>query len=81
VASSNESWACGEVSPPGSSIGSELLWDLANWHDHEWLFGDRLDGVGAVSLVPQLARPQLAPYVLDSFLWRRSVNPRLPRLL
>jgi hypothetical protein len=60
----------------------ELLWDRTTWHDHEWLFGDRLD-IGGLSLVvvPLLAMPQLAHYVLDAFLWRRRSNPRLGRLL
>jgi hypothetical protein len=60
----------------------EMLWDRAIWHDREWLFGDGFDaGGGAVLLVPLLATPQLAHYVLDAFLWRRRSNPRLGRLL
>jgi len=60
----------------------ELLWDRAIWHDREWLFGDGIDAGGAaVVLVPLLATPQLAHYVLDAFLWRRRSNPRLGRLL
>ncbi|MEO8706590.1 MAG: hypothetical protein ABI867_41580 [Kofleriaceae bacterium] len=60
----------------------ELLWDRTTWHEREWLFGGSLD-VGALSLiiVPLLAMPQLAHYVLDAFLWRRRSNPRLGRLL
>jgi hypothetical protein len=60
----------------------ELLWDRTIWHDREWLFGAGLDvGGAAVILVPLLATPQLAHYVLDAFLWRRRSNPRLGRLL
>jgi len=60
----------------------EMLWDRAIWHDREWLFGDGFDAGGAaVILVPLLATPQLAHYVLDAFLWRRRSNPRLGRLL
>ena len=60
----------------------ELLWDRAIWHDREWLFGEGFDAGGAaVVLVPLLATPQLAHYVLDAFLWRRRSNPRLGRLL
>lgn len=60
----------------------ELLWDKTTWHDREWLFGGGLD-VGDLSMivVPLLAMPQLAHYVLDAFLWRRRSNPRLGRLL
>jgi hypothetical protein len=60
----------------------ELLWDRAIWHDRPWLFGDGFDaGSAAIVLVPLLATPQLAHYVLDAFLWRRRSNPRLGRLL
>jgi hypothetical protein len=60
----------------------ELLWDHALWHDRPWLFGGGLD-LGSVAFVvaPLLAVPQLAHYVLDGFLWRRSANPRIARLL
>jgi hypothetical protein len=60
----------------------ELVWDRAIWHDREWLFGDGIDaGAAAILLVPLLATPQLAHYVLDAFLWRRRSNPRIGRLL
>lgn len=60
----------------------ELIWDRAIWHDREWLFGEGTDAGGlALVLVPLLAMPQLAHYVLDAFLWRRRSNPRLGRLL
>jgi hypothetical protein len=60
----------------------ELVWDRALWHDREWLFGSGLDiGSGALILAPLLAVPQLTHYFLDGFLWRRSANPRLGRLL
>ncbi|MDQ3368360.1 MAG: hypothetical protein M3680_23280 [Myxococcota bacterium] len=60
----------------------ELIWDRSIWHDREWLFGEGSDASGvALILVPLLAMPQLAHYVLDAFLWRRRSNPRLGRLL
>jgi hypothetical protein len=61
----------------------EMLWDRAIWHDREWLFGSGLDvgDTGALILAPLLAMPQITHYVLDAFLWRRSANPRLGRLL
>jgi hypothetical protein len=60
----------------------ELLWDRAVWHDRPWLFGDGFDAdEWKIILVPLLATPQLAHYVLDAFLWRRRSNPRLGRLL
>jgi hypothetical protein len=60
----------------------ELIWDRTIWHDRAWLFGDGIDtGGAAIVLVPLLATPQLAHYVLDAFLWRRRSNPRLSRLL
>jgi len=61
----------------------ELVWDRYVWHDRPWLFGDGTDAGTAVRavLVPLLAVPQLTHYVLDGFLWRRSSNPRLTRLL
>ncbi len=61
----------------------EMLWDRAIWHDRDWLFGSGLDigSTGALILAPLLAMPQITHYVLDAFLWRRSANPRLPRLL
>jgi hypothetical protein len=60
----------------------EMLWDRTIWHDREWLFGGALDpGDAVLVIVPLLATPQLAHYVLDAFLWRRRSNPRLGRLL
>lgn len=61
----------------------ELLWDRTVWHDRPWLFGDGSVTSPTVQalLVPLLVVPQLTHYVLDGFLWRRSQNPRLPRLL
>lgn len=60
----------------------ELLWDRAVWHDRPYLFGDGWDSGRAVAiLVPLLAVPQLAHYVLDAVLWRRRSNPRLGELL
>jgi hypothetical protein len=60
----------------------ELIWDRAIWHDRGWLFGSAIDvGDAAIVIVPLLAMPQLAHYVLDAFLWRRRSNPRLGRLL
>ena len=60
----------------------ELIWDRAIWHDRSYLFGGAVDvGVLAYVLVPLLAVPQLTHYILDGFLWRRRMNPRLGRLL
>jgi hypothetical protein len=60
----------------------EMLWDRTLWHDRSWLFGSGLDiGSGALIMAPLLAVPQLTHYALDAFLWRRSANPRLGRLL
>ncbi|MBA3392656.1 MAG: hypothetical protein H0T89_08435 [Deltaproteobacteria bacterium] len=60
----------------------ELIWDRTIWHDREWLFGSGGDaGDAAMFIVPLLAMPQLAHYVLDAVLWRRRSNPRLGRLL
>lgn len=61
----------------------ELLWDRAVWHDRPWLFGDSgtASTFALAVLVPALAAPQLTHYILDGILWRRSQNPRLPRLL
>jgi hypothetical protein len=64
------------------AYAEELLWDKAFWHDHTWLFGGGWQTGGvALILAPLLATPQLTHYVLDGFLWRRSQNPRLGRLL
>ncbi len=60
----------------------ELLWDRAIWHDHGWLFGGAWDvGAADLVLVPLLATPQLAHYLLDGSLWRRRSNPRVGALL
>lgn len=60
----------------------ELIWDRAVWHERAGLFGEGWDlDAAAPVLVPLLAMPQLAHYVLDAFLWRRRSNPRLGRLL
>lgn len=61
----------------------ELLWDRAVWHDRPWLFGEATptSAIAQALLVPALAVPQLAHYIFDGFLWRRSHNPRLPRLV
>jgi hypothetical protein len=60
----------------------EMLWDRTLWHDHAGLFGSGLDiGRAALVVAPLLAVPQLTHYVLDGFLWKRTRNPRLGRLL
>jgi len=60
----------------------EMLWDRTMWHDHAGLFGGGLDiGNAALVIAPLLAVPQLTHYVLDGFLWKRTRNPRLGRLL
>lgn len=56
------------------AFGEEWLWDLGIWHDHPALFGAGWD-LGRTSqalLVPLLALPQAAHYVLDGFIWRRE---------
>jgi len=59
----------------------ELVWDRAVWHDRGWLFGGAIDAATwHMILVPLLAVPQVTHYVLDGFLWRRRINPRLPGL-
>lgn len=60
----------------------ELAWDRTLWHERGYLFGGGIDIGGlAVIIAPLLAVPQLAHYALDGFLWRRTANPRLGRLL
>jgi len=60
----------------------ELVWNQTIDHDHAYLFGGGFDvGVFAILIAPLLAVPQLTHYILDGFLWRRSHNPRLGRLL
>ncbi len=55
------------------ALGEEWLWDLGIWHDHPRLFGlgwDLAPGTQAL-VVPLLALPQAAHYLLDGFIWRR----------
>jgi hypothetical protein len=60
----------------------ELLWDRSLWHDREWLFGGSFEiDNAAIIIAPLLAVPQLTHYFLDAFLWRRTANPRLGKLL
>jgi hypothetical protein len=58
----------------------ELLWDRAVWHERGWLFGDGWQGLddARVWLVPLLAVPQLAHYILDGFIWRRGHREPVP---
>jgi hypothetical protein len=54
------------------AFGEEWLWDLGIWNDHPEVFGDGWDlspGLKAL-LVPLLALPQAAHYLLDGFIWR-----------
>ncbi len=54
----------------------ELLWDCGVWHERPWLFGPAWNiGEFDQFLVPLLAVPQIAHYVLDGFIWRRRSNP------
>ncbi|HEU4387407.1 MAG TPA: hypothetical protein VFV34_06390 [Blastocatellia bacterium] len=56
----------------------EMFWDRGVWHDRSWFFGTSWDlGDIRIVLVPLLALPQLAHYVLDGFIWRRKSNPDL----
>jgi hypothetical protein len=60
----------------------ELFWDRSIWHDREWLFGGSFEiDNAAIIIAPLLAAPQLTHYFLDAFLWRRTANPRLGKLL
>jgi len=54
----------------------EMLWDRSVWHDRPWLFGASWE-LGAINVVvvPLLALPQMAHYLLDGFVWRRKNNP------
>lgn len=65
----------------------ELLWHRGQWHEREWLFGERWDLTAlpfAINLpallVPLLAVPQVTHYILDGFIWRRKSNPDLALL-
>jgi hypothetical protein len=58
----------------------ELLWDRFVWRERSWLFGSGAVDLGELALallVPLLALPQAAHYVLDGFLWRRPETRRL----
>ncbi len=59
------------------AYGEEWLWDLGIWHDHSTLFGAgwNLNGHVQAFIVPLLALPQAAHYLLDGFIWRSS-KPR-----
>jgi hypothetical protein len=47
------------------AFGEEALWDRTLWHERAWLFGGgALDSVEGL-LVPLLAVPQIAHYLLD----------------
>lgn len=54
------------------AFGEEWLWDLGIWNDHPELFGDgwALGPSVKALLVPLLALPQAAHYLLDGFIWR-----------
>jgi hypothetical protein len=54
----------------------EMFWDRGVWGDRSWLFGSPWP-LGSLKflLVPLLALPQIAHYVLDGFVWRRKSNP------
>jgi len=54
-------------------VGAFFAWMLLQWLGVGYW--------GALILAPLLAVPQLTHYFLDAFLWRRSANPRLGRLL
>lgn len=63
------------------AFSEELLWDALVWGDHPQLFGvwgEVLTGTAASLVVPLLAVPQAAHYLLDGFIWR--VGPRNPDL-
>lgn len=69
------------------AFGEEMLWDWFIWRENRGLFG----GLGAAwalpepvyhLLVPLLALPQAAHYVLDAWIWRfDGSNPTLEELV
>jgi len=53
------------------AFAEEGLWDRALWNERAWLFGAWSIANAERWLVPLLAVPQIAHYVLDGFIWRR----------
>ena len=58
------------------AFAEEALWDRALWHERAWLFGSWSIASTERWLVPLLAVPQIAHYVLDGFIWRRRYGVR-----
>jgi hypothetical protein len=53
----------------------EFGWDHLVWHERSWLFGSGGPALGHVALalvVPLLAMPQAAHYLIDGFVWRKK---------
>ncbi|MFO0558881.1 MAG: hypothetical protein U0269_12760 [Polyangiales bacterium] len=67
------------------ALVEEFAWDQLAWHERTALFGDlglRWSTEILRWVVPLLALPQAAHYVLDAFVWRGgSANPGMPRIL
>ena len=60
----------------------ELFWDRGVWHSRSWLFGSAWDfGAWELLFVPLLAVPQITHYLLDGFIWRRSSNRGVARMV
>lgn len=55
------------------AFGEEWLWDRLAWHEHPQFFGagglDLSDAMLTL-VVPLLAMPQVAHYILDAYVWR-----------
>lgn len=61
----------------GLAFIEEGLWDAGIWHDHEAIFGSLFGGgwdlgpAAQALVVPLLALPQAAHYLLDGMIWKR----------
>jgi hypothetical protein len=65
----------------GLAFLEEGLWDAGIWHDHEAVFGPLFGGgwdlgpAAQALVVPLLALPQAAHYLLDGMIWKRPAAP------
>lgn len=65
-----------------AALGEEALWDMTLWRERAWLSRGISLQLVERWLVPLLAVPQIAHYVLDGFIWRkRSTSAWLLRTL
>lgn len=74
-------WLLGFIAIPlGLAYGEEYLWDGLLWTEHQTLFpfSDKLPNLADSHLllwiVPFLALPQMTHYLLDAFIWRKSMR-------